>query len=429
MPFLAIGLGWMVSLGHAQTAASTVDQPVEIIFYNYNLASAGIGAEATQKMISDFMDKNPLIKVEGIGVPAENFLTRLQADFAAGQTVDLIQLRFNDFDFAVHNLGAKALEDLIPEDEFIDHTKGMVPNGVRLGQLNGKTYGLAYTFSTPVLYYNGDLFRQAGLDPDHPPQTWDDVKKASLAIKEKTHNDGFSMGMFGSGPGDWLFQGLVRSNNGEVISRDRKTLKFGEKESLEAVRMMRDLALSGALMNTDLNGAMDSMAAGTLGMYLQSSGLQNYLVKSAKDKFELRATTMPRFGDKPVRPNNSGSALIITTDDPVKQRAAWELMKHLTTKEAYTIITSQIGYLPLRLDIVDDPKYLKNWVQENPLIEPNLKQLKILEPWESLPGPNYRQIEKIMMDAAELAVFGNEDPDEIMKNAQNTAQTLMPNET
>jgi len=149
-------------------------------------------------------------------------------------------------------------------------------------------------------------------------------------------------------------------------------------------------------------------------------------VASAKDKFDLRASTMPSFGDKPVRPNNSGSALTIHTADPVKQRAAWELMKFLTSKHGYTIITSEIGYLPLRTDIVDDPQYLGDWVKSHPLVQPNLEQLAVLEPWDPMPGPNYRQIVKTMMDAVEMSVFGGADVAATMADAQANAQALMP---
>ena len=411
----------------AQSAASDITEPVEITFYNYNLASVGNGAVATKKMIANFMAKNPNIKVKAVAVAADNFMSRLQADFAASQPVDLIQLPFSDLDFAVENLGAQAIEDLIPQSEFIDHIDGISQNGIKLGQLDGKTYGLAYTFSMPVLFYNADLFRKAGLDPDKPPHTWQELKQASLAIKQKTGNEGFAMGVFGPSAMDWLFQGILRSNNGLVLSSDRKTLQFGEAPAVEAVEMMRDLAQSGALLNTDFQGAIDSMTSGSLGMYLQTSAIQAALVKGAKGNFELRSTVMPSFGDKPTRPNNSGSALVITTADPIKQRAAWELMKYLTSNEAYTIITTEIGYLPLRPAIIDDPRFLKNWVAENPLIEPNLRQLDKLEPWQSFPGPNYRQIIKIMMDAAELAVFGKDaDPAKIMQSAQQDAQNLMP---
>ena len=413
--------------GFAQTAAANIDKPVEITFYNYNLASAGNGADATRKMIASFMEKNPNVTVKGIGAPSGEFMTRVQADMAAGQPVDLVQMIFSDLNFAVDNFGAKALEDLVPAAEIQSHLEGMSPNGVKLGQLNGKTYSLAYTFSTPVLFYNADLFRKAGLNPDQPPQTWAEVKEASLAIRKAAEVDGFAMGVFGPTAGDWLYQGVIRSNNGEVISRDRKSVKFAEPEAVEAVEMMRDLAQSGALMNTDITGAMEAMAGGTLGMYLQTSAIQGFLVKGAKDKFDLRATTMPKFGDKPVRPNNSGSGLTILTGDPLKQRAAWELMKHLTSEYGYTIITSEIGYLPLRPAIVNDPKYLKDWVAKNPLVAPNLKQLEVLEPWDSFPGPNYKQISKTMMDAAEMSVFGDVDAATTLRAAQETAQSLMPN--
>lgn len=405
--------------------APAIDQPVTITFYNYNLASAGLGGQATQNLIDEFMAANPNIKVEGVPYSSADG-SRIQADLAAGLPVDLVQTVFSDLDFSVHNFGAQALEDITTDGELAAHLEGMHPNGTKLGVLDGKTYGLAYTFSTPILFYNADLFRAAGLDPENPPQTWAEVKAAGLAIEDKTDAEGLAAGITGAGAVDWLFQGVVRSNNGEVISRDRKTLKFAEPEAVEAVAMLRDLYDSGVYENTDFNGAVEGMAAGKLGMYLQTSALQGSLVAGAEGNYELRATTMPRFGDKPTRPNNSGSALTIHTTDPLKQRAAWELMKFLTSEHGYTIITSQIGYLPLRPAIVDDPAYLKDWVASHPLVQPNLEQLDRLEPWDPMPGPNYRQIVKTMMDAVEMSVFGGADVAATLADAQANAQALMP---
>jgi multiple sugar transport system substrate-binding protein len=101
-------------------------------------------------------------------------------------------------------------------------------------------------------------------------------------------------------------------------------------------------------------------------------------------------------------------------------------MKFMTSKHAYTVITSEIGYLPLRTDIVDDPAYLGDWVKAHPLIQPNLKQLAILEPWKSMPGPDYHQVEKLMTDAIEQAVIGKGDVAQTLKSAQDQAQQLMP---
>ena len=422
----ALVMAGLCAPAFAQAIPATVDQPVTISYYNYNLASAGNGAEATKKMIADFEKANPNIKVEGVGASSADITSRIQADVAAGRIPDVVQMVFSDLNFTVDNLGAAALEDIVPADELKQHFEGITPNGLQLGVINGKTYGLAYTFSTPVLFYNADLFRQAGLDPENPPKTWADVKTAALAIVDKTDAEGIATGIFGPSAGDWLFQGVLRSNNGGIISADRKQLAFADPASVEAVAMLRDLYDSGAYTNVEIQAAMEGMASGKIGMYLQTSAIQGFLVKGAEGKFDLRASTMPRFGDKPQRPNNSGSALVILSKDPVKQRAAWELMKAMTSKEAYTVITSQIGYLPLRTDIVDDPNYLGEWVKKHPLIKPNLEQLAILERWESFPGPNYRQIQKTMMEGAELAVFGGVDPAEAMKAAQDNGQALMP---
>ncbi|KFL25641.1 ABC transporter substrate-binding protein [Paradevosia shaoguanensis] len=410
----------------AQAIPASVDQPVTITFYNYNLGSAGVGKDATEKLIAEFMAANPNITVQGVPYSAGDGNARLQADLAANQPVDLVQLGFNSLDYARTNYAAKALEDLIPADELAAHFDGMSPNGLKLGVLDGKTFGLAYTFSTPILFFNADLFKAAGLNPDAPPQTWAEVKAAALAIKDKTGKPGFTAGIFGPSAADWLFQGVVRSNNGSVLSADRKTLTFAEPAAVEAVAMIKDLYEGGAYENIDINAAMENMAAGNLGMYLQTSAVQGVLVKGATGKFDLRAAPMPRFGDKPTRPNNSGSALVILSSDPVKQRAAWELMKFLTSKHGYTIITSEIGYLPLRTDIVNDPEYLGNWIKDHPLVQPNLEQLSRLEPWDSMPGPNYSQIVKLMMDGAEMAVFGGADVQSALSDAQANAQALMP---
>jgi multiple sugar transport system substrate-binding protein len=411
----------------AQAVPATVDVPVTISYYNYNLASAGLGAEATKKLIGEFEAANPNIKVDAVGVPSPDLTTRVQADIAAGRGPDIAQMVFSDMDFIVHNLGAHALEDLFPAHELAAHFDGISPNGLKLGVFDGKTYGLAYTFSTPVLFYNADIFKAAGLDPENPPKTWADVKTAALTIVDKTDADGFAGGIIGPSAGDWLFQGVIRSNNGGVLSADRKTLTFAEPATVEAVAMLRDLYDSGAMPNLDINAGIEAMASGHLGMYLQTSAVQSALLKGATGNFDLRASTMPRFGDKPVRPNNSGSALVILSADPVKQRAAWELMKFMTSKHAYTVITSEIGYLPLRTDIVNDKAYLADWVSTHPLVQPNLQQLAVLEPWESMPGPNYRQIVKTMMEGTEQAVFGGMDPKEAMQAAQDSAQAMMPN--
>lgn len=412
----------------AQAMPAAVDAPVEITYYNYNLASAGIGAEATQQLIADFEAAHPNITVNAVGVQSTEMVSRIQADMAAGIGPDVTQTIFDDLAYTIDNFGAVALEDIVPLEELAAHFEGMSENGLELGRLNGKTYALAYTFSTPVLFYNADLFEQAGLDPDQPPRTWEELKAAGLALEENTDARAFEAAIVGPGSGgdDWMLQSVILSNGGRTLSEDRTTLTFHEPEAVEAIAMLRDLYESGVFHPGELGSSMESMAGGQVGMYLTSSVLQAYLIAGSEGNFELRSAQMPGFGDRPASPTNSGSGLVIHTTDPVKQRAAWELMKFMTSREAYTVITSQIGYVPLRTDIVTDPAYLADWVAEHPLVQPNLDQLERLEPWVAYPGPNYRQINSIMMDAMDMAVFGGVDVEATLRDAQANAQALMP---
>lgn len=177
------------------------DQKVTITFASYNLASAGIGAEGTQQLMDEFMQQNPSVTVQGLGLPSTDILAKVQAEVVAGNPPDVAQLVFSDLDFTVNNLGVQPLEVLVPPAELEQHFAGMHPRGLELGRYDGQTYGLAYTFSTPVLFYNADLFRAAGLDPDSPPRTWEQVKAYGQRISSWTISTGSTSRPWGASTG------------------------------------------------------------------------------------------------------------------------------------------------------------------------------------------------------------------------------------
>ncbi|QJD85457.1 ABC transporter substrate-binding protein [Cohnella herbarum] len=404
-------------------ASAATNEKITIKFYSYNLATAG-QKEGTQLLIDEFQAAHPNITIEGIPVASTDINSKVQADIAAGSPPDVAQLVFDGLDYAVHNYGAKPLEDIVSAEEMKTNFEGFSPNGLKLGQLNGKTYGLPFTFSTPVLFYNAKLFKDAGLDPEKPPTTWAEVKEYALKIAEKTKASGVHVG--GAVGADWIVQALIGSNGGKVLSDDRKTIQFGEPAAVEAIQMWQDLIASGANDKLNDGEVVEAMTQGKVGMLLFTSALQNMLVTASQaGGWELKAASMPTYDGKPTTPVNSGSALFILTDDKAKQQAAWEFLKFATSERGYTIITSKIGYLPLRPSIVEDPKYLKEWVEQNPLIKPNLKQLESLQPWVSYPGPNWKQIETILLEAVQKSILSDGDIAPIMQDAQKRAQALV----
>lgn len=396
------------------------DQNVKITFYSYNLASAGIGADGTNQLISEFQALHPNITIEGVGVPATEIMSRTQADLAAGNPPDVAQLIFNDLDFIVNNFNATPLEDIVPSQEWAEHIEGFHPRGLALGQLNDKTYGMAYTFSTPVLYINTTMLEEAGIDPATVPTTWDEAEALALQIVQNTGKNGISIYSQ-----SWIAEALVMSNGGRMLSEDRKTLMFGEQEGQDAMARLQAMVKSGAHIPAGVD-PIQAFLSGQLGMMLNTTAvLRTTLDTFVKSGQVLNMGKMPSYGDKPTVPVNSGSALFVLTKDPVKQRAAWDFIKFVTSERGYTIITSKIGYLPLRPAIVNDPQYLGDWIKANPLYLPNLEQLDSLTPWVSFPGQNYRQIEQIITESQTNVIFNAADP-ATLNDAQDRAQALMP---
>ena len=166
--------------------------------------------------------------------------------------------------------------------------------------------------------------------------------------------------------------------------------------------------------------------AGNQGMLVVTAALESGLIAAAESAgFELRAAALPSFGDKPAVPTNSGSGLCIMSQDEEKAKAAWEFIKFVTSAEGYTIITSKMGYLPLRPAIVDDEQYLKSWAEEHPFVRINLSQLDRLHKWQGFPGLNAGQISTTLTDAVIECIFTDTDVAATMQEAQRKAQDLV----
>ncbi|WP_047224388.1 ABC transporter substrate-binding protein [Frankia coriariae] len=411
------------------------DQKVSIVFESYNLTSTGTWKPVIEGLLADFHTAHPNITVkgqppQGVTGTSTDYVSSVKNQILAGNPPDVAQITFNALRFAAGSLGAQPFDTLVGRDAVQANFGGdhpFAPTARTLGDVDGRTYAVPYVFSTPILWFNRTLFARAGLDPANPPKTWAEVRTAALAIRERTGTDGIVVDCLTKAAGDWCFQSLVRSAGGRVLSADGSRLSFADAPAVEAVSMAADLVRSGVMPNLDQQQAFKAFSSGQLGMILETSALQGQFMTGAKaNGWELDATSEPSFGSKPVVPTNSGSGLAVFSRDPAKQRAAWELIKFLTSDHAYTQISSRIGYLPLRTGLVDDPNGLQGWAKANPLIRPNLDQLTRLQPWESFPGDNYLQIGDAMMTAVEGAVFSGKDPASTLADAQKQAATLMP---
>lgn len=384
-------------------------------------------------LLSGFEAAHPNIKVSVQTASTANDAgidTVVQQDEAAGQTPDVVQAILDSIPyFANGGFGAKDLATIAGADGLAAEWGGKYPyaKAVRqLGRANGKQYAIPWTLSTPVLFYNADLFKKAGIAK--PPANWTQLEQDAAAIKKATGADGLSSCAAGaaSSGGDWCTQAVIRSNGGTVMSANEKNITWTSAGTVGAVKLLAELGSSGAMVNIAAAQAIQEFAQGKLAMILNSSALQASLQAVAQGHFTLAAAPLPGFGSKQSVPTNSGSALAILSKDSVKQRASWELIQYLTTPSAYTQITKNVGYAPLRTTLVNDKNGLYGWKAAQTLVQTNLDQLERLVPWQGYPGANFLQIETLLVNAVESASFEGGNPASLLAQAQKQATGLLP---
>src|SRR4030081_119913 len=156
----------------ALSAMAVAQAPVEISFY-YPVAVGGPITKIVDGLAADFEKENPSIKVKAIysGTYQDSItkaLTAVKGNDAPTMSVLLSTDMYTLIDEEAAVPFAPATKT--PEDQ--EWLKGFYPAFMENSQTGGKTWGIPFQRSTIVLYYNKELFKEAGLDPDRPPANW-----------------------------------------------------------------------------------------------------------------------------------------------------------------------------------------------------------------------------------------------------------------
>src|ERR1700744_4842698 len=189
-------------------------------------------AQAHQEIKERFEKENPGITVEFLAA-TQNYEDASQSIIRSAMIGDL-----PDVTFQVLNV-LRGLVDrgiAVPLDPFITGDGGADKLGydagmLRAGSVNGKTFGIPFAVSTPLLYVNADLVRAAGGDIDAFPTRWEDIVALGSKIDDPAHNvTGFYFQW--DVTGNWMFQSLLFANGGSMMSADEKAIAFDQPRGL-----------------------------------------------------------------------------------------------------------------------------------------------------------------------------------------------------
>ncbi|HEX7784722.1 MAG TPA: extracellular solute-binding protein, partial [Methylomirabilota bacterium] len=229
-------------------APAAAQAPVEVAFY-YPVAVGGPVTRIIDGLAADFEKDNPGIRVKPIyaGTYQETIVKALTA-FKSGEPPQMSVLLSTDMFTLIDEDAIVPFDDMATSAEDRAWLKRFFPAFMLNSQTGGKTWGIPFQRSTVVMYWNKELFKEAGLDPNKPPTTWAELKAMATKLTKKDASGKvtqYGVQIPSSGFPYWLFQTLT-TTNGAILANDTGSqVKFDDPAVIEALQFWVDLGKAG----------------------------------------------------------------------------------------------------------------------------------------------------------------------------------------
>ncbi|HUP30353.1 MAG TPA: ABC transporter substrate-binding protein [Usitatibacter sp.] len=400
----------------AATAFSALAQ-VEVTFY-YPVAVGGPITKIVDQMAADFEKENAGIKVKPVytGTYQESIVKALTAHKSGQPPTTAILLSTDMFTLID--------EDAIVPIDGVD-TKVFYPAFMANSQTGGKTWGIPFQRSTIVLYWNKELFKEAGLDPNKAPASWDEMLQ--YAQKLTKHDAAGNVTQWGvqipsSGFPYWLFQGLTTPNGTELMNAAGTETYFDKPEVIEALQYWVDLSRKHKVHPAGVvewgTTPKDFFERKVAMIWTTTGNLTN--VKN-NAKFDFGVAMLPakkRRGS----PTGGGNFYVFKGATKEQQQAAVKLAQWMTQPERAAQWGIDTGYVAVRGDAWQTPK-MQEYVKGFPVAAVARDQLQYSV--AELSTHDNQRVTKALNDGIQAALTGAKTPEQAMKDAQAEASRIL----
>jgi len=404
-----------------QQAAPQSSGKIKVVFWH---AMGGKNGEAVDYLVQKFNNSQDRIQVEAVyqGTYDES-LQKMKAAGTDGPT--MIQ---------VYEIGSRFMIDsglITPIQDFIDaegyDISDLEPNILGYYTFDGRLYSMPFNTSTPIVYYNKDAFREAGLDPEKPPKTMEEFHEYAKKLTKTEGTDtryGAGIAWYG-----WFFEQFlavqgahyVDNDNGRSARATRATINT--PEGLKIMEWLKAMIDDGSAINLGrkTSDTQAAFSAGRIAMTLDSTAVLSTILSGAGDKFEVGTAFLPRPEGVEGGVIIGGASVWITNTRPKEeQQAAWEFVKWLVEPEQQAEWSIRTGYFPVRKSAYEQ-EVLKEWHAERPQFTTAIEQLHASALTTATQGAvigTFPQARQIVEEAMEAVVLGQKTPEQALADAE-----------
>ena len=375
-----------------------------------------------EAMMPAFKEAHPNIEVK-FRATYENYedaTNTVLREAVAGNLPDVTMQGLNRQQILVEKGIAQSLEPFIAAE--VDFEKdGYHQAMLSLSTFDNDVYGLPFSISLPVGYYNMDILNAGGIT--ELPTNWEEVIAACKTMKSNGVENPIFWGW--NVTGNWFVQALLWSQDKAIVEDGRVTMD--SPEALIALEKMQEIFTGCQMQNLEWKAAMSSFAAADIGMFFWSTSALGSIERSQGD-FELVTGPFPGLDNAPLGLPAGGNAAMLTStsDDPAVREAAWTWLKFITSGQGAAEVAKTTGYMPPNK--AANEIILADFYEQNPNKQTAVDQLPLLRDWLAYPGDNGLAITQVIYDGIERIVTGDAtDMKELQEELVEEIADLLPN--
>lgn len=344
--------------------------------------------------------------------------TKMQAALAAGEAPVLAQME-------IGMLGIFADADqLVDLQKFVDAESydigDFMPGLLDASYYDEALVALPHSRSVPVLYYNKDRFKAAGLDENKPPVTWDDLKADSKKLTVDT-TYGYSCPL-----DQWYYMSLVMNAGGTIFNEEANGIGFDGESGIKPLKLWKEMIADGTMhvpSGQDYNSSeacRNAFAGGTAAMVMQSSAQLKGLEKTCE--FPVGVGAIPKDSTLSY-PAGGSNLLMFKGHTEEKEAAGWEFLKYMTDTENALKWANGTGYLPTRESCMESDTY-KKMIEEDPNLQIIVLQVEF-STYKTPFIPQYQEAKEVFANEIQKCILeDNYTPEQAVESMKERVAKL-----
>ena len=397
----------------------------EVSFY-YPVAVGGPITKIIDGYAAEFEKENPGIKLKPIYSGSyQESITKALTAVKSGEPPVMSILLSTDMYTLIDEDAIVPFDTLVKTPDDQAWLKSFYPAFMENSQTGGKTWGIPFQRSTIVLYWNKEMFKEAGLDPNRPPANWKETVDYGQKLTKRDASGKvtqWGVQIPSSGFPYWLFQALAIQNGVNLMNAAGTETYYDKPEVVEALQYWVDLATRYKIHPEGIvewgTTPKDFFEKKMAMMWTTTGNLTNVKTNA---KFDFGVALLPT-GKVRGSPTGGGNFYLFAKSTPAQKEAAFKFIKWVTTPQRAAQWGIDTGYVAVRADAFETP-VMKTYVAGFGAAAVARDQLPYAK--AELSTHDNQRVTKALNDALQAALTGTKPAEQALKDAQRESERIL----